>query len=313
MKPRFLLIGFGKFGKDHLEVLCQLNQEKRIVLAGVVTRRLEIQNLLTAKDIPTHARITPSLLRSVDAVIIVTPVSTHYTLAKKCLPYTHVFVEKPLAMTMQEGKRLIEEARRRKKILAVGHIFRFNHAVGQLKKIIRPEKERLYYIEGRFTGGSGEPAQDCGVVTSDMHLVDVLDYIFGVVPSAVYCRGWTRIKGSLHEDQASLILDYPENIHAYLKLGWIKAEKIRSLVFYFPEKEISADLLAQTITTREYGKKEKILRCFRKQPLRMELEGFLAALKGRSSNYVTGEIANRIVGILERLRTSMRKKAVIYV
>lgn len=309
MTPRILLVGYGKFGRAHFEALQKLEQEGHIILAGVVTKK----KLNLHGNLPTYTNIAPSLLKSVDAVIIVTPVTTHYRLARKCLPYAHVLVEKPLAMTTQEGERLIEEARRRKKILAVGHIFRFNHAVKQLKKIIHPEKKRLYYIEGRFTGGSGEPAQDCGAVTSDMHLVDILDYILGVMPSAVYCRGWTRIKGYLHEDQASLILDYPENIHAYLKLGWIKAEKIRSLVFYFPEKEIFADLLAQTITTREYGKKEKILNCFLKQPLRMELEGFLAALKGSRSNYVTGGVANRIVGIIERLRTSMRKKAVIYV
>lgn len=298
MRPKFLLIGAGKFGKQHLRVLNDLDKKGNIALVGIADR---------------ETYLTPKLLQSVDAVDIVTPASTHYEIVKKCLPYTHVFVEKPLSMTVLEGKKLLNEARHYKKILAVGHIFRFNNAVRQLKKIVQPQRKNLYYIEGKFTGGTGEPAEDCGVITSDMHLFDVLDYILDELPAAVYCRGWTRIKGYQFEDQASIILDYPDNIHAYLKLGWAKAKKIRSIAFYFPKKEIYADLLTQIITIKEYPKKKITLRCFRKAPLRMELEGFAASLAGNKEKYISGEVANRITGIIERLRASMKKNIINYV
>jgi len=309
MKSRILLIGYGKFGQAHFDVLQKLNQEKHIILVGVITKSQKNKSL--HGSIPTYTSITPELLKNVDAAIIVTPVTTHYTLAKKCLRYTHVFVEKPLVMTTSEGEKLIVEAKRNKKILAVGHIFRFNHAVRQLKKLIGPEKEPPYYIEGKFTGGLGEPAKDCGVVTSDMHLIDVLDNILGVMPTSVLCKGWTRIIGYAYEDQASIMLNYTRNIHAYIKLGWIKTEKIRTLTFYFPKKVIHADLLKQIIAIRKYGKKEKIIHCYKKQPLRMELEGFIAAIKTGNGDYVSGEIANRIVEIVEKCRESMKKKKVI--
>lgn len=298
MKPRLLLVGVGKFGKQHLQVLRDLEKGGFIILSGAIDSK---------------TRLTPELLKGVDAVDIVTPASTHYEIVKKCLPYTHVFVEKPLAMTAAAGNKLLSLAARYKRILAVGHIFRFNNAVWRLKKIVRPQIKRLYYIEGKFTGGIGEPARDCGVVTSDMHLFDVLDYVLDKTPGALYCRGWTRRKGYPFEDQASVILDYPGNIHAYLKLGWAKAEKIRSLAFYFPEKEIRVDLLAQTITIAEYSKKRLTLRCFRQQPLRMELEGFVSALRGGKGNYIGGDIASRILSIVEKSRESMKKNAVVYV
>ena len=283
MKPKILLVGVGKFGKQHLEVLRGFERRGSITLSGAIDSKTSL---------------TAGLLKSVDAVDVVTPASTHYKIVKKCLPYTNVFVEKPLAMTFAEGEKLISLAARYKKILAVGHIFRFNNAVWQLKKIIRPHIKGLYYIEGRFTGGTGEPAEDCGVVTSDMHLFDVLDYLLDKTPSALYCRGWTRHKGYPFEEQASVILDYPGNIHAYLKLGWAKAEKVRSLAFYLPGKEIHVDLLAQIITISEYSKKRLTLRCFRRKPLRAELEGFISALRGGKGKYIGGDIGNRHVEIL---------------
>jgi UDP-N-acetylglucosamine 3-dehydrogenase len=305
MKKRILLIGAGRFGENHLRVLRLLEKEKKLIFIGVVLRNKKSREAIHKKyGVTVFRKLTPDILKKVDAVDIVTPASTHHEIVEKCLPYVHVFVEKPLSITVSEGKKLLTLARRYKKILAVGHIFRFNDAVKKLKKIIQPQRKDLYYIEGKYTGGSGEPARDCGVITSDLHLFDVLDYILDKPPSTIYCRSWTRTKGYKFEDQASIILDYPGNIHAYLKLGWVKAKKVRSIAFYFSKKEIHADLLAQTIIIKEYLKKKITLRCFRKSPLRLELEGFIASLKGRKGEYIGGDVANRITNIIERARVN---------
>lgn len=305
MRKKILLIGAGKFGENHLRALRQLEKEKKLILVGVVVRSKKSRDAIRKKyGITVFNQLRPDILKKADAVDIVTPASTHYEIVKKCLLYAHVFVEKPLSMTASEGKELEALARRHKKILAVGHIFRFNDAVKKLKKIIQPQKKNLYYIEGKFIGGSGEPARDCGVITSDMHLFDVLDYILDGLPLKIYCRSWTRLKGYKFEDQAAIILDYPGNIHAYLKLGWVKAPKVRSVAFYFSEKEVHADLMKQTITIQENSKKKITLHCFRKRPLRMELEGFIKALQGKRGEYIRADVANRITGIVERVRAN---------
>lgn len=313
MKPRIILIGLGKWGKNYFEILADFEKKQRITFAGVVTRSKENRVLVKGKNIPAYTRLTTNVLRQTDAFIIATPVTTHYNIAKQCLPYADVLVEKPMSETHAQARELIRLAKRHKKILAVGHIFRFNHATRQLKKLMERERNIPYYIEGIFTGGTGEPAGDCGVVMSDMHLFDVLDYIFEKLPSRIFCRGWTRTKGFPFEDQASIILDYPGNIHAYLKLGWTRAEKERSLTVHFPGKKIHADLLRQIITATQGGNNKKVFRCYKKQPLHTEVEGFIRAIGRNRGDYVNAETGARMIYIIEKAQESMKKNRSIYV
>ena len=138
-------------------------------------------------------------------------------------------------MTPTEGRMLEKMATRYKKILAVGHIFRFNDATKRLQSLLKGQTKNLYRVEGRFTGGSGEPAGDCGVVTSDMHIVDVFEYLFGM-PKKIYCIGWTRIPHHRFEDQADIFLEYGKGLRGYVQLGWYKAPKERGDAVSSPPK-----------------------------------------------------------------------------
>src|SRR3989344_6017868 len=98
MKLRVLLIGVGRFGKVHLRVLQQLHRQGKLELVGAVVKSQKTKrDIETAYHIPVSTTLSVSLLRQTDAVDIVTPIATHFSLIKKCLPHTHVFVEKPLA------------------------------------------------------------------------------------------------------------------------------------------------------------------------------------------------------------------------
>ena len=312
MRPRIVLVGVGRFGTHHLEVLLALHREKKILLSGVVSKSAISESALSSLSVNVYTKLSVELLKQIDAVDIVTPVSTHYALVKKCLPYADVLVEKPLAMTPTEGRMLEKMATRYKKILAVGHIFRFNDATKRLQSLLKGQTKNLYRVEGRFTGGSGEPAGDCGVVTSDMHIVDVFEYLFGM-PKKIYCIGWTRIPHHRFEDQADIFLEYGKGLRGYVQLGWYKAPKERSVTLYLPRRKIYADLLSQTITIVEMGKKTKIIYCYRTQPLRMELLGFIHALGGGKGQYVPATTANKVLVIVQKAQESMRRKKPIYV
>lgn len=313
VRPRVILIGLGRWGRNYFDILADLEKKHRITFAGVVTRSHKNHTLAKKKNIPVYKRLTTNILRQADAFVIATPVATHYKITKQCLPYADVLVEKPMTATQAQAQELIRLAKQCRRILAVGHIFRFNHATWRLKKLVEQERSNPYYVEGIFTGGTGEPAKDCGVVMSDMHLFDVLDYIFGKLPSRVFCRGWTQTKRFPFEDHASIILDYPGNVHAYLKLGWVKSEKERSLTFRFPGKKIHADLLRQVITVTREKDKGKVLRCYKKQPLRIQIEGFIKAVEYRRGDYVDGKTGARIVRIIEAAQESMKKHRATYV
>jgi UDP-N-acetylglucosamine 3-dehydrogenase len=309
-RPSILLIGVGRFGRNHLRVLRALHRRRRIRLAGVVARRPGARRALARAGIAVFDAVTPALLQSVDAVDAVTPASTHYALVKRCLPYAHVFVEKPLALTARDAVDLVRVADRHGKRLVVGRIFRFNGAVRRLRDMVRRRRRALYYIEGRFSGPARADAADCGVVSSDIHLLDVLDNVLGETPCSLYCRTRAVRRDCRFDDDALLTLNYRRNLSVFLKLGWTGLQKIRSLHFYFATGEVEADLLAQRLVVRDQGRPARTLNCFRQEPLMAELEHFVDTVTGRASRPDT-DVDIRLARLTERALESARTNRVV--
>ena len=124
---RVLLIGHGKFGREHRIVWQQLVQEGLATLAGIVVRTETSRRALAATtDIPVHTSLAAIDFAQIDAVDIVTPSETHAALVRQLLPHAHVLVEKPLATTAEEAASLAAFAEASPNILAVAHIYRFH-------------------------------------------------------------------------------------------------------------------------------------------------------------------------------------------
>lgn len=139
--PRILLVGAGRFGQHHLRNLKDLHNENKIVLVGVVVATAKSrQKIKTEHNVKTYAALTPELLKEVDAVDIVTPPETHFEIVSKCLRYADVFVEKPLASSTTEAKKLHDQAKKYKRTLTVGHIFRHDPVSVKLKKLLGNKK-----------------------------------------------------------------------------------------------------------------------------------------------------------------------------
>ena len=148
--PRVLLIGVGRFGVSHLDVLQKLQSQKLLSISGVVVKTKEKKRELEKElAIPVYTQLTPTLLRNVDGVDIVTPYPTHYSLTKKILPYANVFVEKPIAEKEKEALELARLAKKYKKTLMVGHIYRYHPVTQKLRKLIGHHKGRIR-VEAEF-------------------------------------------------------------------------------------------------------------------------------------------------------------------
>ncbi len=135
--PRVLLIGNGRFGCHHKRILEKYHQQKIIELVAVVTKR-------------TGPKLTPQLLKSIDLVDIVTPLGTHFNLVKKCLPYCDVIVEKPLAENGKKARELNSLAKKHRRLLMVGHIYRFHPITLKLKKLLKNVDPKNCYVSGEF-------------------------------------------------------------------------------------------------------------------------------------------------------------------
>src|SRR5450432_2267000 len=144
-RPRVGVIGAGYWGKnlvrnfhalDALETVCDADQ-------GIVDRIRQEYSVETTRDIDTVLRDS-----RVNAVVIATPAAQHYELAVRALRAgKHIFVEKPLALRVEEGRTIVNLAAERNLVLMVGHILEYHPAIIELKRLVRQgELGKIQYI-----------------------------------------------------------------------------------------------------------------------------------------------------------------------
>lgn len=305
-KPKILLIGAGKFGWNHLLVWQKLARRGLVSFVGVVEKDAAKRKKIGALKVPVFGELTDDILKTVDAVDIVTSAATHYFLAKQCLLHTNVFLEKPMTLSVHEAQKLNKIAAEKKRYLALGHIYRFNGAVQKLKKIQAVSRTKPFFIEAVFIDTPSQLPTDCGILFSDLHSFDILDYLLESAPETIYAVGSRRNATERFENNATVLFRYPNQVDAVVKLSWTGAPKTRSIRLFFPDKTISVDLAEQTITIATAGGMKKIS-CFKIMPLEAELANFVEVIKDQPVVYVDGAVGIRIVHLTEEIERSCRE------
>jgi len=217
--PNFIR-NFGKIEGVNAKYVCDLHANRLSHIKGLYPDVLTTQNytrILNDKDI--------------DAVVVSTPVNTHYRLARESLLHNkHVLVEKPITDNINEAKVLIKLARRKKRILMVGHTFKFNPGVNKLKWLIDNNKlGKIYYIYSRRTN-LGPLRKDVNAVWDlAPHDISILNYILSNSPLSVTARGEKYLPHNL-EDVCFITLDYPGRVLAHVQVSWLDPKKIREIV-----------------------------------------------------------------------------------
>jgi UDP-N-acetylglucosamine 3-dehydrogenase len=181
---KVLLLGIGRWGANHLRVLNSLPIE--LYVSELDGKRLESARKI---GLPENRLSTQykDFAGIVDAAVIVTPAQTHLPLCREFLDAgKDVFVEKPLTLAPEESKKLAELAEQKKRILQVGHIFRFDPATQWIRDSIQSGKfGRVNILRGHF-GGFKRPRNDSGVMFADgIHFVDLFNYFLGTPPVSV--------------------------------------------------------------------------------------------------------------------------------
>ncbi|MEK7646893.1 MAG: Gfo/Idh/MocA family oxidoreductase [Patescibacteria group bacterium] len=292
-----LLIGAGWFGKNHLRVWLALEKLKKINLVGVVEKSKALREKIKKEyRIPVFDNIDVNTLKHVDAVDIVTTTNTHFELAKKCLRYANVFVEKPLAETVRQARELKRLSDVYGRVLMVGHIFRFHPIIKALKLMFSSKSNQPYYIRGEFISPFNTWKKGKTAALDNLHLFDILDDIFEKMPIIISGRVRSRVTAAE--------LYYPNGMYAVFELGWRGEEKERILDFYLRDKIIHCDFGRNFIEIRGGGKQFYELKT---TPLEMELETFLKAVKKKNVRYADGNIGARIVNIANQVDRYAKK------
>lgn len=158
---KLLLIGLGRWGKNHLKALIQLVDELYVVDA-------DPPQLKTAEafSIPADHRSTDyhEFLDRVDGVDVVTPADNHRIICGECFEKRKdVFVEKPIALTTAEAREMIQQAQKAEVILQVGHLYRYHPAVWKMKELVKEgQLGKVQYAYGHFMSFK-RPRTDVGV------------------------------------------------------------------------------------------------------------------------------------------------------
>src|SRR6202163_4694792 len=165
---------------------------------------------------------------NIDLIAVVTPVWTHYELAKKALENgKHVFVEKPFTCSVAQAEELIELADRKNLKIMVDHTFLFTGAVKKIKDVVeKRELGDLYYYDA-LRVNLGLFQHDVNVIWDlAPHDLSIMDYVIGEKPEAVVATGEKHLNGV--EDVSFITVYFPKRIIAHVNVNWLSPVKVRT-------------------------------------------------------------------------------------
>ena len=222
------VIGCGYWGPNHIRNFNALPNCNVLVCCDRDLKRLEhMKSLYPAIETTTE---TEDLFKDkrLDALVIATPVFTHYELAKKTLENgKHVLVEKPMTHSVETSLSLIKLAEHNNLVLMVGHTFEYTAAVNKAKEIMDSGDlgEPLYISSTRLNLGLFQPDIN---VSWDLapHDISIITYLLGETPVSVNCQGKSHYKKDI-EDVATITMNYANGVIAFIHSSWLDPNKVR--------------------------------------------------------------------------------------
>ena len=225
---RFGIVGYGYWGPKVIRNLALIEEAKVVAICDKsAASRQKAEKLYSGVRITDDAN---ELMRSpdIDAIAVVTPVWTHYELAKAALENgKHIFVEKPFTSNSAQAEELIALAARKNLKIMVDHTFLFTPAVQKIKELLQEgELGKLYYYDSTRVN-LGLFQHDVNVIWDlAPHDLSIMDHLIQESPEAIVATGQTHLNG--HEDIAFITLYFPDKVIAHLNVNWMSPVKIRT-------------------------------------------------------------------------------------
>ncbi len=312
---RILLIGIGRWGKNHLKTLVNITDELYVVDSNPEQLK-ECKKFSIPED---HLSADyQDFLDRVDAVDIVTPADSHLEICKDCLKKgKDVFVEKPITLSSSEAQELIRMANTRGLILQVGHIYRYHPASSKIKSLLDEGRlGEIQYAYGHFMGFK-RPRMDVGVTHTDsIHYFDLFNYFFNSPPDAVTAV----VKNYLNlpfDDTSVSVLDYRGKI-VLIEAGYMCPEKKRDIAIVGNRASIYCDFQKNLLFFYQNRHEQKGGKCIAiegeiqnipfesEEPLTKELKAFFNSIKSRSKPLADGQAGYEALKVVEACYASYR-------
>ena len=225
------IIGYGYWGPNLVRNFSQLNNCKVKMVSDFRQDRL----VIVSKTYPGIKVSTDPddilLSKEIDAVVIATPVFTHFSLAKKALENgKHVLLEKPMTSTIKEAEELMNLAKQKGLLLMVDHTFLYTGAVMKMKQLINEKTigEIQYFDSSRINLGLFQI--DVNVLWDlAPHDISILLHLINKKPYSVNATGVSHTKNGI-ENVAYLTINYSENFIAHFSCSWTSPVKLRTML-----------------------------------------------------------------------------------
>ena len=323
------VIGCGRWGRNHIRVFSGLSGARLVAAADIDGNPLRpLRSGFPRMQIERDYR---KLLenRQVEAVVIATPTSTHFPIARQALQSgRHVLCEKPLCENVRQADELVRLSQRHRRTLMVGHTFLFNPGIVKVKELIdKKELGPLFYLSSTRTN-LGPIRTDVNVVYDlASHDVAIFNWLLGSVPEGVSACGAAFLQRGV-EDVAFLTLRYPRHVLASVHVSWLNPKKVRQIIVVGKRKMATWDDLKLHLpvavydrgakVTQEYGGYGEFLRVSMwegdvrlpkirlEEPLKIQDRVFLEAIGSGHLGRSDGKFSVGVTRVLEAMTRSLR-------
>lgn len=252
---RIGIVGYGAWGPNHVRCFSSIESCQIVRICDFNTERLNAAKR-NFPDIGTTSD-QQDILESddVDAVIIATPLTTHYDLVKRALKAgKHVLCEKPLTHTSVQASELVQLAKSGRLVLMVGHVFMYNPGILHLKRDIETNKLGQIYTIDAVRTNLGPIRQDVGAIYDlASHDISIFNFLLESEPLEVSATGANFLYKE-REDIAFLTLKYPNKIVCHMQVSWLNPRKVRQITVVGDRKMALWDDLKPLEPIRIYDK-----------------------------------------------------------
>ncbi len=306
-KLRFAVIGVGYLGRFHALIYSRLPD---VALVGVVDTDPERARAVAQEAGCAVFASLEDVASQVDAVSVVVPTTAHLAVAEPLLRRgIHMLLEKPIAATREEGKRIVDLADQGGAILQIGHLERFNAGVMALAEHI----DHPRFVEIQRMGEFVERATDVDVVSDLMiHDIDIILSLMGSELQSVSAVGTPVLTNRV--DIANARLEFANGAVANVVASRVSDRKTRRIRVFQERKYLSLDFIEQTIdiayphlaegATRPEIVRERI-QVVPVKPLDREIEAFVACVRERRRPLVDGRVGLEALDVALKVRDCM--------
>ncbi len=318
MKTKVAVVGAGYWGKNLVRNFHELDS------LGVICDANAAQEKTFKEKTPgvPFTRNYESVLAdpAIQAVALATPAVTHFDLARKALEAgKDVFVEKPLSINVEDGRKLVDLAAAKKRVLMVGHILRYHPAILKLQQLIKAgELGQIQYLYSNRLNIGKIRTEENILWSFAPHDISVMLALLNEIPDSVSCQGGAWLHQEVSDVTVSQFV-FPSGVRAHIYVSWLHPFKEQRLVIVGSKKMAVFDDTAEhklllyphkvewinRVPTAVKAEAE-IVALDSMEPLKAECQQFLDCVESRAAAITDGQEGLRVLRILDACQRSLK-------